>query len=199
MSTATASQVQSQVALLYGRWMDLVGMYGGVPDGTNPYLVGAVRDGLTRMGYAIADPAGLAVQDADLAAFDNRALRRLFEWAGIFLLEQVVRDWFRAEGNRPKGLEVRVVGGVKVDPLAAVKSQVTSEIAALRLEVLKPYQSMNVPVAVGQLDVGTRSDPTLPPGVLDLIPPLALAPDGLWPFGFRDRASRGLGPPGSFE
>lgn len=183
MATLTRANVEREVVNLVGPVMELAGLFGGVFDGTNPFLNAAIRDGLQRMGYAIADTSGLTVADADLAVLDPLALRRLMEWATLNVLEQVDQRWVFVEMNRPERLEPRTVGGVATDPLAGIKARILAQIAHLREVVKTPYQSMNVPISVGQITIGTRSDRSLPPSLADVIPPRALAPDGIWSFG----------------
>lgn len=179
----TRANVEQEVTNLVGPIMELVGLFGGVADGTNPFLNAAIRDGLQRMGYSIADPSGLTVADPDLAALNPLALRRLMEWTMLHILDQAEDRWWWAEMNRPQGLDIRMVNGVTIDPLAGVKSRLLSRIAQLREVVKTPYQSMNVPLAVGQITAGSSSDRTLPPSLADSIPPWLLAPDGVWFYG----------------
>src|SRR5258708_7199898 len=134
MSTLTVANVERQVCGLIGRLMSLVGLAGGTFNGSNPDLQAPIRDGFERMGYAISDPAGLAIVDADLMAFDNRALRRLMEWTSIYALEQVQRDWWRAKANRAPGMDIKVVNGVVTDPLDEPRSMVRDLLRALRAE-----------------------------------------------------------------
>lgn len=179
----TRANVEREVCNLIGRIMRLAGLHGGTFDGTNADLNGPMRDALTRMGYSIADPAGLTVGDADFAALNTKALRRLMEWTELFTLEQVDRDWWRVEQARPAGMEATVLNGLTRDPLASLKSRIVARLAELRLIVKTPYQSMNVPIAVGQIRAGTGRDPTVPPSMSELIPPWDLLPDGLWIYG----------------
>lgn len=183
MATLTRADVEREVANIAGPVMELAGLLGGVFDGTNPALNAAIRDGLERMGYSIADPAGLTVADADLAVLSPLALRRLMEWTMLNVLEQVDQRWVFVEMHRPKSLEMRSTNGVTTDPLQGIKARILAQISHLRDVVKTPYQSMNVPIAVGQIAIGSRSDRSLPPSVVDVIPPWALAPDGLRFFG----------------
>lgn len=176
----TRAATEAECCRLFGRLMEMVGLFGGVVDGTNPTLNSAIRDGLQRMGYALADPAGLTVADADLAALDKRALRRLLEWTELHVMEWVERDWWRAEAHRPRGLEVTSEGGLVRDPLASIKARVVARIAQLRVIVTTPYQSMNVPLAVGQITRGSTADPTLPRSFEQIIPAWELGPDLGW-------------------
>lgn len=169
----TRANVEREACNLVGRLMSLVGLAGGVFDGTNPDLNAPIRDGLTRMGYSTADP--ITVADADLVALDQRAIRRLMEWSELFTLEQVDRDWWRASASPSPGLTAEI--------LASVRSRVVARIAALKAIVMTPYQSQNVPIAMGEITIGSRHDSTLPPAMTDIIAPWRLRPDGLWIYG----------------
>lgn len=186
----TVADIQTEVVNLYGRLMDLVEIYDGVPQAGSPltsrYTNAAIRDGFTRMGYNLADPNGLVVVDTDMASLNTLALRRLMEWSGLYLLEQVDRDWWRAEATaifRYPGLASRVENGIFVDPLSRIYSKVKGQISQLKIDTIKPYQSMNQPLAIAQITIGTACDPSLPPSLANIIPPWALAPDGIWIYG----------------
>ena len=185
------ANIQTELIQLVGRLMDLVGIYYGVPQAGNPlaspYTNSVLRDGFTRMGYRLSDPNGLVLQDADFASFDTRALRRLMEWGSLYCLEQVDRDWWRVEFYRTPGLAIRVqtVNGTQVviDPLDIAKRKLNSWLSHLRAEVMKPYQSMNKPISVGLITIGTQFDRTVPRGLSEILPPWTGAPDGLWYWG----------------
>ncbi len=185
MATLAVRDVELQCVNLFGPIMDLVGLYGAAVNcnGSHPFLDPAIRDGLTRMGYQLADPSGLAVADSDVAALDPRALRRLLEWAELHILEVVQKYWFRAEFVRkPGATEIRMVGSSAYDPLTRVAARIAQRVGELKAIVKTPYQSMNVPISLGTIVRGSRLDPSLPPSVTQL-PPWALAPDGLWFYG----------------
>jgi hypothetical protein len=189
----TRANVEHEACLIVGRLMSLVGLDGSTFTGNNASLNAPIRDGLQRMGYPLTDPAGLAVADSDLAGLNPQAMRRLLEWIELRVLEQVLRDWFRAEQNRPASLMPTVANGVTTDPLAGVRSQVTARVAELHQIVKQPYQSMNTPLAMGVITIGSVNDPSLPPSVANTIPPWALAPDGLWFYGCTAEAYWGWG------
>lgn len=181
MPTLTVQAVELQSVSLYGPVMDLVGLFGSAAacTGTHPFLDPAIRDGFTRMGYRIADPSGLTIVNADLVNLDPRALRRLLEWTELFMMETIKRYWFRAESMRKEQFKAYMVGAVFMDPLSKVYKTVLERIDTLRGIVKTPYQSMNVPIAMGTIIRGSPRDPTLPPSVTSINPWL-LAPDGLY-------------------
>jgi hypothetical protein len=184
----TVANVQTQVILLVGRFMDLVGIYGGVPQAgsplTSPYMNMVIRDSYQRMGYGISDPSGLTIVDTDLAVFDVRALRRLMEWCELYILDQVERDWNRISIAEMMRTHPELDQAAILEMLQSMLSKIRGRLTFLRVEVTKPYQSMNVPISVGQIRRGSVWDCSLPPSVANVVPPWALAPDGLWFYGY---------------
>lgn len=185
----TVAAIETEACLLVGRLMDLVGLHGAASVHPNPSLNAPIRDALQRMGYAVADP--ITVADSDLDGFNPLALRRLLEWIELLVLEQIQRDWWRAESPRRHGLEIVVVAGAVRDPLASVKDRLMARLAELYECVKTPYQSMNVPIALDVITRGSPWDPTVPPPLEWTIPPegrwywhwhwyRGLAPDAFW-------------------
>jgi hypothetical protein len=179
----TRLAMESEVTSLVGRLMALVGNYGVGADGYQRYLNAPIRDGLREMGYPVSDP--IAVADADLAGLDNFAVRRLIEWAELYVLDQVARDWWRVAQAPPQGMTP--------EAMAAMELRVGRRINELRAIVRRPFTPFVLPISVGRIAAGSPSDPTTPATLAQVVPPWVLAPRSYWYYGSEPSAYWGWG------
>lgn len=169
----TRLELEAEVNLLVGRLMAMVGIYGKGADGFQVYLNTPIRDGLREMGYPVAD--AIRVVDADLLNVDNFAVKRLIEWVELYVLQQVQRDWWRVFERPPMGLTPEV--------LQQVYGRINTRIGELKEIVKKTFTPFVLPLAVGQVTIGSAFDPTTPRRIDQVVPPWVLSPHSYWYYG----------------
>jgi hypothetical protein len=156
----TRLALEAELMRIVGRLMALVGIAGAGADGYQAYLNAPIRDGLREMGYPVSDP--LTVADVDLGGLDTFAIRRLIEWAEMYVLDQVARDWWRVAQAPPKGMTP--------EAMAALEVRLNRRLAELRSIVRRPFTPFVRPLAVGSILVGGRRDWSIPVTIGQAVP-----------------------------
>jgi hypothetical protein len=142
----TVAQVETELLIDLGPYLDRVGLDGTTNDGTNVHLRGSIRRAIRRLGHTTADP--ITVSDADLSGIEGSAVDALLDLAKLYAFQVC---W----GNWP---HVNFKAGENSQDLSDLADRLQEEIAKLKDETdetLPPEElTAAPPSAFGVIETG---------------------------------------------